>query len=139
MRWIVLLLMTLQYAIGAGAQANESLGDSGNAFVRICGDTTKSNGADGVDQLLDKLSCSTYVTGVRDGLSTYTGFITMEPDLKLRLLVCIPKEVTTAQVTSITLQYIRRHPDTADLPTASLIYGAMLASYPCSAKNPPLP
>lgn len=102
---------------------------SGNAFVRLCSVAAKD--VHTVEESRNNIACVSFVKGVVQGVedvAEYTQALTGKEPLSP---FCVPDGVENGQMVSITLGFVRNHPENADLPTSTLIIGALGTAFPC--------
>ena len=124
---LLVLLLCLPSLAAAQSSSGVELRNSGTDFVRICGPTAQgqANQYAGV--------CNVWITGVVDGLQAYNA------NTKVLPLFDAPN-VTVGQVSKLVVNYVTSHPQQAQLPTAALVLGALVESYPRKeAPAPPKP
>lgn len=121
-----LILFLTFAAVGAYAQDFRVPDTStGNAFLSSCSVVEKVGPTH--DDFVSAVYCLGYIHGLMDGLraSPWAG-------------VCMPTDaeagkykVTTGQLVSILLKYVRDNPETAHYQTATLFVRALERAFPC--------
>jgi hypothetical protein len=86
--------------------------ETGNRLLGYC--TTSAPGP-------AEMVCLGYVEGVAD-------------DMEAKRMICLPAHVTTGQLEDIVVRYLREHPESRHLVASELIAGALLETFPCSAR-----
>ena len=121
---IFILLLCLPALAFAQSAGGAELRNSGTDYVRVCGSTAQGqpNQYAGV--------CNVWLTGVVDGLQAYNA------NLKVLPLFDAPS-VTVGQVSKLVVNYVTSHPQQAQLPTAALVLGALVETFP--RKEPAAP
>jgi Rap1a immunity proteins len=94
-----------------------SIADSGNDFLRVCGNESITN--------TNYDFCLGYVYGAR-------GMFELDP--AYNRLMCAPVGVTLGQQHSIVVKYIRDNPKFAHEATVKLISWALIDAFPCPKK-----
>ena len=122
-----LLALLLCFSVIAVAQApaqapapasnGAELRNSGTEYARICGPTPQGQPSQyaGV--------CGIWLAGVVDGLQAYNRNLKTLP-------LFYASNLTVGQVSKSLLKFIADHPEKAQLPTAALVLGALIESYP---------
>jgi hypothetical protein len=102
-------------ALAMPARAGDRTLDTGNDFVRKCGEPASSVGMD--------IYCVAYALGVADGLSL--GRAGNPP------MWCIPPEIEVGQLQKVAISYMRRHPENLHYHVGRLLAGAFADAWPC--------
>jgi len=124
---LLVLLLCLPAIALAQSGSGAELRNSGTDYVRICGATAQGQANQ------HAAACGIWLTGVVDGLQAYNA------NLKALPLFDAPN-VTVGQVAKLVVNYVTSHPQQAQLPTAALVLGALVESYPRKeAATPPKP
>jgi Rap1a immunity proteins len=124
---LLFLLFCLSTIAVAQSNSGGELRNSGTDFVRICGPTVQGqpNQFAGV--------CNVWLAGVVDGMQAYNA------NMKVLPLFDAP-DITVGQVAKVVVSYVTSHPQQAKLPTAALVLGALVETYPRKAgSTPPKP
>ena len=114
---LLIVLLCLPVIAVAQSSGGAELRNSGTDYVRICGATAQGQ----PNQYA--AACGIWLTGVVDGLQAYNS------NLKVLPLFDAPN-VTVGQVAKLVVNYVTSHPQQAQLPTAALVLGALVESYP---------
>jgi hypothetical protein len=114
---LLALLLSLPAIAMAQSTGGAELRNSGTDFVRVCGSAAQGQPSQyaGV--------CNIWLTGVMDGLQAY------DSNTKVLPLFDAPN-ITVGQVSKLLINYITSHPQQAQFPTAALVLGALVDSYP---------
>jgi hypothetical protein len=136
--WLILAALIGLRSISVPT-ASETLMDSGNAFERACS-SIDMMGNESVTQveLLHAMACAAYVKGLTDGIDLEIGTLEAEGKAKVPEPYCSKDAggVEQAQKVRIVLNYIRKNPDKAHLPTVVLFAFAMQEAFPrCPEKK----
>jgi hypothetical protein len=123
-------LLALLFCLSAIAVAQTGSGaelrNSGNEFVRVCGSTAQGQ----PNQYAG--ACNVWLTGVVDGLQAYNA------NMKVMPLFDAPN-INVGQVSKLVVNYVTSHPQQAQFPTAALVLGALVESYPRKEEPAPPP
>jgi hypothetical protein len=134
---VVLIATCLSASPAEPGHDDETLMDSGNAFVRLCSSIEKAE-ADkemtGFEQL-QTMGCAAYVEGLTDGMK-FESSLVEDGRIKAPTPYCLIEGVTAGQKVRITLKYVRDNPAKAHLPTRVLFFDAMGQAFPpCPARK----
>ena len=136
----IILLVTLCCGSFVSAQEpEETLYESGNAFVRFCTAADRVSDMKGStnSDIQHTLNCSLYVLGIVHALEFEVAYSEGKTGKKPVQPFCVPDEVENGQLVKVVLKYIRAHPEEAHRHGGLL---AMLAlgeayPYPCPASK----
>lgn len=119
MKPALLLALVLSLVFSASAQSGNGseLRSSGTDYVRICSPTAENQAKNYL------AACGIWLTGVVDGLQAYNS------NLKTLPLFDAPN-LTAGDANKALVKFINDHPEKAQLPTAALMLGALIESYP---------
>jgi hypothetical protein len=120
----IAVLMAFALASGARAQSPKIF-TTGNMLLVSC----QHNGA------AEKASdiCEAYIQGVVDSFDT-AATIDRNDRSRPAPAWCVGQDIMIGQIGDVVLQYLVAHPKDRDMPAAALIYLAMIAAFPCSAR-----
>jgi Rap1a immunity proteins len=123
---LALILCVAAVPRGEAQQQNQTVGESGNAFLSLCGDMPDS--APKAPALPPEFHwgiCLGYVRGVDDGVQTaYDILNETQP-------YCLPSEVTNGQMIRVLIKFIKDHPEKAHSKTRVLEIESFMDAFPC--------
>ena len=115
-------------------EPHEFSSNSGNAFIQLCSVVEKDENLT-APEIQYTAACTGYVKGIVDGVSEEVAFAHAVTDREPPKPFCLPKDVETGQLISVTLKYIRNHPEETRKSAAFLIAKALREAFPCSARR----
>ena len=120
MKFSKLAIFTI-IGLGLGVCGNADAAEfmTGKSLLHVCEDSSPNGPSAGI--------CIGYVSGASDQLDGMKG--TVLPQLNY----CLDKTVTTSQLRSLVVKYLRNHPESLDQAASYLIYDALTDAYPCAA------
>ena len=91
---------------------------SGNFLYELCDKAQGTNWRDGI--------CTGYMTAIGDAMDNSNNVAGYR--------ACIPPQVTSRQITSLGMQYLKQHPDELHYSAHSLVAAALQKAFPCSVQ-----
>lgn len=107
-------MKTLYVALGLALAANSSARASfydGNAMYDLC--------------LSDRILAHMYVMGVLEGIEFYSDSASGAG------LICLPKNAVARQISDVSCNYLRDHPEKRQYSAASIVTPALMEAFPC--------
>jgi hypothetical protein len=119
---IVILALCMSVSLATTQEHHQSVWNSGNDFLPLCGDMTDSPT---VPPDFHWGECLGYIRGVDDGVEmAYDIMGQSQP-------YCIPSEVTSGQMSRVLIKFIKDHPEKAHSKTSVLEIEAFMNAFPC--------
>ena len=113
----LIFVFCIPVVVVAQADNGSELRNSGTDYLHICTPTPANNAKNYL------AACNIWLTGVVDGLQAYNS------NTKTLPLFDAPK-ITVGEASKLVAKFIADHPEKAQLPTAALVLGALVESYP---------
>jgi Ssp1 endopeptidase immunity protein Rap1a len=128
---IFLVVVFLSFAVSVAAQ-NETIPDSGNAFLRLCSVIERPwDRLTTLEKAMTKV-CISYLAGVSDGIVVEEFHANTVSHTNVGQPYCLAEGIGSEQAARILLKYLRDNPAVTHLPTRSLYVFAMANAFPCS-------
>lgn len=128
-----LLLFSCILAVPVNAQQNIST--SGNEYLEICSVLEKPQKQLTEVDFLHSGLCEGFMLGLQDGVGMSFSFMKKgEAGSMEDIGVCFPAGDTLelGQIVRVVLKYIRQNPEQAHLQSATLVFMATRAAFPCA-------
>jgi len=110
------------------ATAQEAdIGKSGTEFMRVCS-TAGAEGSKDPQRLQSYATCQGWVEGFADGFTVHDELLGVP---RTDRLVCIPRNVTNAQIIRAIGKYVNGNPDKAHRATRLVASLALAQAFPC--------
>lgn len=108
------------------AQKIQAPSTNGLALLRQC-HLAKSfiEGGGSTESAPEAMYCLGVINGAFDALQLST--------LGAPKMLCLPKSITTAQLTLVVIKFVDEHPEALNMSDGTLATIAIVASYPCTA------
>ena len=126
-----LLAMCVTFSLATASQVNAiqeaDIGKSGTEFMRVC---SAAGGGAGNDpqRLQSDATCQGWVEGFADGFTVHDELLGVP---RADRLVCIPRNVTNAQIIRAIGKYVNGNPDKAHRATRLVASLALAQAFPC--------
>lgn len=112
------VLPVLAMALPAAAQRTSRV--DGNKLLQVC--SSKAGAA----------GCEAYISGVSDTIALYQeASRESHGAMKVPAAVCVPAQVTGAQMREIVVAWLKQNPANRGRQAAQVVYRAMRDKYPC--------
>jgi hypothetical protein len=121
-----ILGLTLCMWTVASNERSEGVAESGTGFLSECqySDSEHSYTAG---------LCQGYVRGVSDAVDALFR-LTASSQPEAIPLFCIPKDSTNQQILSVTIKFVKEHPEKRHAPTKFLVLDSLIEAFPCTSK-----
>lgn len=131
---LLVLLFFVVWATSAYAQSDIS--SSGNGFLATCSVVDKPQDRWSEVDFLHSGQCLGFMQGLEEGIGLAFSVVKKGEGSVEDLGVCFPSDgtVTTGQITSIVLKYLKENPEKAHERTATLVVLAAKTAFPCAAE-----
>ena len=133
----LLLLICGEMLISSQPSAQEPhafSSSSGDAFVRSCS-VVEQDEKQTAQEIRQTAACVGYLAGIVDGVSEEVAFAHAVTDKEPPKPFCLLKNVENTQLVSVTLTYIRNHPEEAHKSAAFLIAKSLREAFPCGTSR----
>jgi len=123
--WMLTLLCVFAVPLATAQEQNQSVSESGNAFLTQCELVLDRSSMKEKGDPVDAGECFGYVVGVNHGVRMAYDIVGQPQPY------CLPDGVTHGQMMRVLIKFIKDHPEKAHQPTVGLEIESFMDAFPC--------